>query len=884
MRRHLLRPLLLAVLASLLVQVAHADPPSPMITTLADGSSQFVLGLTTPGAPNIVYLKLPADWTVASAFLDVASSPNPVKNVAVDVGDDGTREWTNQGELKGTKTAGDLAPAIVEYLKGRRPIASGPDIILPLAFYADSPGPITISNIKIARKVASTPEVLQPEAASLKSPDSLKTSEPAKPAEVKVQPSKPAPSPDITLKSLGYGDTTVKGIQRSLDLAFPGPGGYPVGDKNYLTLVFSHSDLLVASLSTMTVQLNGVLVGGFRLTPENARHGEVKVELPRERMLDTINRVKLLVQMRVTEGACADDWGNPAASLTILGDSAIHYDYASATPTRPSLQPELSEYPSPFVRPALPWPDEVYFVLPASPSANEFTVAASIAAKLGQMARSKQVRTRMAMTGQMDPEVRERASLIFVGKAESLALPQEVRDAAGLEVVKGKDGVVGLSSRGQRLGAEEGLLQEITSPWNNRNAALIVTGATEQAVRRAGMMLAARTYMGALNGARVVVKDDPQPPQPAVERRRDGSQEITFAQSGLSDTTLSGPGELSGPTVNFGAPASNPAGTAYLDLALAHSPLISSAMSSLRLDLNGQPIQSVPLDDSNVGPTIVRVPLPAIVLRPGQNGLSVRATLQGKGGPCEQIDSSSGWVTIYSKSLIHLPPPGPSAQLDLSLLPFPFLSSRVMSGAAQPGTTLILPDDPSQWQEALQMAFELGRRSTGDLVILPAMPISQLDETTRSRSDLIFYGPWEANPVFRLPEALPALRADEGGVAFKRRLETLIAMDSEPQIGAVEIMPSPWNKERALLVISGSSPETIAWASAAIGKGGLKGNLATIAQTNRVVSFDIVGEERPQEARSVPLPEAATGIVGLMVIVSLVLVVLRSRARGQSRG
>ncbi|MDO8691213.1 MAG: cellulose biosynthesis cyclic di-GMP-binding regulatory protein BcsB [Dehalococcoidia bacterium] len=699
------------------------------------------------------------------------------------------------------------------------------------------------------------------------------------------------PPTDIAFKSLGYGDATVYGVYATLDLYLPGAGGYPLAEGGYVRLILSHAGILLGDRSTMIVRMNDVPLVTVRLNADNTNRTELKVSLPKDKLLDTLNHLKLEFYMRIAEGTCTDELNNPALNATIYGESMIHYAYASLVRKAPTPPPSLADYPQPFVYPSYSWPDELVFVVPDDPSEAELTSASSIAAKLGQMAKGKIITATLTTSSRLDQATREGYNLFFVGKAQSLALPPELRQKASLDLTEDVvHGTTSLQMGGTQLSPDSGAISLSPSPWNPRNWVLVATGATDQAVRRAGTALSTKTYLDAIKGDQAVITQEPRPSALLADDDPGLPKEATLSQLGVSDILVTGLGELKGSSIFFSSPAPNPTDSAYVDLVISHSPLLITSESSLRVELNGTSVKSIQLDDSNTGPTKIRVLFPYTIVKPGANSLSFRLTLFGQSiEACGPVDRSRAWAVVQSQSLIHLPPSGPEPRLSLDVFPYPFLGTGPhLESAYLERNALVLPDDPAEWRDFLQLATALGSYATADTLTLPSMTVRTMPDGIRKERNVIAYGTWGANPLAgEAGASLPLqLESDQGRTFSLPSQETISVSDIEP-IALMETIPSPWNAKKALLIVSGTPADTLPWASSALAKGLARGNLSTVTRGDQVNTFSLVKTTllpRPS-GLGLTIPSIAAMAVGFLILCCIAAIAFEPlfRKRKESR-
>jgi len=126
------------------------------ISSLADGSIETNLTFNETGNKTI-YIEVPGDVNVIDATVDVT----PTTNASLDVGNDGSIEWT-ANETNKTQITPDLSPVINDYINnnnlsqnqtfavtGTIIYSKSGNVLVPFVFYSDSAGIVKISNIAI---------------------------------------------------------------------------------------------------------------------------------------------------------------------------------------------------------------------------------------------------------------------------------------------------------------------------------------------------------------------------------------------------------------------------------------------------------------------------------------------------------------------------------------------------------------------------------------------------------------------------------------------------------------------------------------------------------------------------------------------------------------
>lgn len=222
---------------------------------------------------------------------------------------------------------------------------------------------------------------------------------------------------------------------------------------------------------------------------------------------------------------------------------------------------------------------------------------------------------------------------------------------------------------------------------------------------------------------------------------------------------------------------------------------------------------------------------------------------------------------------------------DLSALPYPFLSFNAPEASE---SLIVLPNELSEAQVAagLSLAAALGRLSESENT-LEMVAEKQLSEEERANKHLIFVG---------VPESFASL----SGVELPHQ-DNAVVGSAKPDLGFIEMLNSPWNPGRAVLVVGGGSQEAVLAAAIQLGRGELllnpERNLALVErgslsasglQDFETATFSQLGEgdrtfrQYGSSSLSIPFfiapdrPISAEAYVDLRVAHSLLIDYLRS--------
>lgn len=710
------------------------------------------------------------------------------------------------------------------------------------------------------------------------------------------------PGVDLTLEDLGLRDQVVRGVFGQLSLTFPGPGDATLVDGSYLALVYSQADILLPDQSSLSVLLNGAPVADRFLLRESGSRVTWRVPLPTDKLSAESNTIQLNFYLRAPNTSC-QDFDNPGLLATVYASTRLHLALAPDLPT--SYRPDLARFPRPFWAPVAGpsgGQPQATLVLPAAPSPSEYSAAALLSLKFGQLAGSPgtlgvarkpnrpAVQSYLADRTPLDAQ--SERNLVLIGRPGGHALIRGLTDeASGSAPIRWRREATGdlfLSPNGTPLPRDQGVIEIVRAPTNPRHQYLLVTGATDEAVSRAAQTLSGGTFLKALSGEYALINERPQVGSPELTPPG-GAREFSLEQIGKPDQSVMGWGDQVIP-LPFQAPPPDPKGQSYVDLVFSHSRLSSPSRSVLTATLNDTPLIGLPLREDNASRARVRVPLPAQTLKPGQNTLELHFNQQPERDDCTRLQREQSWGVLHNETTLHLARTTDLGRSDLGVYPFPYLEE----GSWQ-NTRLVLPGRLEDRLAVLDLLFDLGRVTGADPVDLQTVPDDAVSQELRARSHLIAVGPFTGNRLIgELGDKLPLRLDQQANRSLQQGDRLIVGLRDDSRLGIIETLPSPWARNRAVLVVSGTVPEALSWAQQGLrgALGALAGNVITVTSEGRTSSFNVPGspEQRAQEQtvrppepqnNSGPLLIAVLVAVGLVFGLLIVLAVLAVRRRAR---
>ena len=586
-----------------------------------------------------------------------------------------------------------------------------------------------------------------------------------------------APAAARSFKELGYGDSTAQSIDSSVDYFFPIPQGQAPQADTRLELVYSHSPLLLADRSTMTVSVNGQSLASVFLTKDNQAQARLAVPLPNAKSVAAFDAtgyyVQVLFHMRLTRDACEESQ-NAALWATVHGNSAL------MMPLGPSAATLMLRAAPGLFAPGDAKTAPPTLVLPTNPQPEELDAAAGAAFQVGRWAAQAGTAPRL------------------------LVDTKPAADAPGIVVMAGgalpKDDTWGaLRWDGKAFTSDAGAIAENDGVLAIRAGAapqLLVSGATPAAVAQSARALAQQPLTAIRSSSLVVTGAPAASPNGAWQ---EGA--ASFAQLGTGQREAVGPGEH---RLDFAF--ERPAGWLLgaggaLDLVVASAASLRSDTSWVAASVNGYDLGSQRLQPSaDAAGLHYRFALPEGVLNATIDGqpvrqlvLQVRLFLDVPQRACEAITSDMARATLEPTSAWMLPHETFEG-LDLGRFPSPLAST------AQSPLVVGLPANATAAERAagLQLIAALGRWSAyGGFSAPRLLPADKLDDALLSRSDLVLIGSAERNA------AVAAALTRNAGLQAAGDLAAY-APDAAAARGRLRLARSPWADGHTLLWLAGS--------------------------------------------------------------------------------
>ncbi|MCC6147942.1 MAG: cellulose biosynthesis cyclic di-GMP-binding regulatory protein BcsB [Anaerolineaceae bacterium] len=630
---------------------------------------------------------------------------------------------------------------------------------------------------------------------------------------------------EISLSKLEIPDTAMRGPFDSFTATFSVPADWQLSDGAQLVLKIDArffrgiseitGQTIQGSGATMDVSFNDKILTTLLIdwTGERTVTIPITPEALTPYLTDGRHELFLFLDAAVD---CFLDFHE--TTVVVRSDSKIILPHAQAIPSA-----SLATFPRPLYLSSAFAPTPVKLIVPDSPTAEELQAALTISAGLGRLTTGR-IPLTLTTPSLLSNEDRQGAHLIYVGKASSFS------DLQGASLPAPSNGSA-FTLNG--LQPDDGIVQVINSTFNPQRLMYIIGGNSDIGVVKAAQALSSGNIRTTGSTSLAVVADVQQSILAASV-----AENRTIKDLGYPTLTLSGLG-IQSQSYRFYVPVGQVAQDgAYLDLVFNHSALLDYELSGMVLSVNDQTIGGVRFSDQNTAITTTRVAIPPYVIRPGDNFLRIDADM-APSNLCSEFVSNGLWTTLVDTTLLHLPLTAPKPEatqaLNLTSYPLPFTSSPTLGTLG-----IVLPQkDPVAWNTASKLTLNLGSLTFGNLVGLKVM-FDNPSEDARGQYDLLVVGKASELPVIsELSSSLPAPFDEGSNVATERGFPIVYRLPADASLGYLQWLPAPWNTNRTVMAVLGSTDQGLAWAGDAILKPELRSRIGgdfVVAHETQVLS------------------------------------------------
>ena len=267
-------------------------------------------------------------------------------------------------------------------------------------------------------------------------------------------------------------DTTVRGASAPpVELNFRALPDDHFTRGSSMELVYSYSPQVNPRTSAVEVLLDGVVVGGKRLTSETgATRESVNVNLP-ENLITPASKLAIAFRLSAREkgqcGVVTDQqlWGTVHADETRF---KLKRDQSVQLPDLKLLQVGY-----PFTAPQDL--SGTAIVVPDSPSETELLTMLAFSERLGRLSQAESVKVDVYTTGTLPDDVRRQRHLVGIGTRDKFPFTEALETKPGFNLGSAFSRLW-QQQKIQTLSDKGGVIKEVISPWNDKRTVLVLSG------------------------------------------------------------------------------------------------------------------------------------------------------------------------------------------------------------------------------------------------------------------------------------------------------------------------------------------------------------------------------------------------------------------------
>jgi hypothetical protein len=285
------------------------------------------------------------------------------------------------------------------------------------------------------------------------------------------------------------------------------------------------------------------------------------------------------------------------------------------------------------------------------------------------------------------------------------------------------------------------------------------------------------------------------------------SDTFTFLQLGFTETRLLGPFDSAGIQVSFPEEwAFSVPGLLHLNYSVSIvGQDVTAGMNviagEMDISVNGSVVAILSLNQTGEFEQDITIPASYLVSARSDGRMDFSFDLISQESCTRNIDVN---LIIHETSYLNLPHSTASPLTDLTLLPRPFYQPDML---IERTAVLVMPDDPTpgELQAVMDVAAGFGSLSSGKL-LLQVVSSSNLTSEQLKGENLILVGK---------PSSLSTIKDLTLPMALQNNAFNL----SDANDGVLQLIVSPWNNTRAILLVSGNSDEGVIKAGQAVKSG-----------------------------------------------------------------
>lgn len=245
-----------------------------------------------------------------------------------------------------------------------------------------------------------------------------------------------------------------------------------------MTLVYSYGPQMNSRESAINVAIDGVAIGGKRLTSDNGATREtLAVNLP-ENLIKPNSKIQVSFQMNPKNSAKCGVVTDQQLWGTLHTDTSFKLNRENSV----SL-PDLKLLPVGYPFAAPQDLSSLAIVVPDSPSNTDLLTLLEFSERMGRLSQADSIKLTAHTTATLPEDVRKERNLVGIGTRDKFPFPEALQPQSRGFSLGNLFGRQSDKGQIQTLPDNGGVIKQVMSPWNDSRVLLALSGQTENGLR-----------------------------------------------------------------------------------------------------------------------------------------------------------------------------------------------------------------------------------------------------------------------------------------------------------------------------------------------------------------------------------------------------------------
>ncbi|EJO5347868.1 cellulose biosynthesis cyclic di-GMP-binding regulatory protein BcsB [Clostridium botulinum] len=585
----------------------------------------------------------------------------------------------------------------------------------------------------------------------------------------------------------------------------------------YLNLIFTESQLLDETKSTLTVYINNSPVYSMRIGDKKKYKESIKINIPKDKLTSGYNEVKIKVYSRMSEKPCTDDM-NTANWFIIHKGSYVHVDFKDREDSK-----NLKEFPFPYLKESDENPVNSMIMLANDFSQAQVTSAMMLSSNFGSKRKFDNVNMRIYKASEAN--LKNKLDVIFIGSTNNT--PKELLALLSKEEISKLE--------------KDAIVKEVVSPYNSNKKLLLLISNNEKNLIKAARLLCSKGYMKQIDRDAIVVDDT----MDVDDLNEVKGNKISLRDLGYGNVMLKGPFKQEA-TFNLNIPKDR--------LIKEGSKVVINNRYSKNLDfdrslitvyINDIPIGSKKLNSKTSDNDSLDISIPKDIRNSDNYEIKVVFNLEIKDLFCTFREGENPWAYILNNSYIYTPyKQGRDAVFEN--YPNPFIAKGEINDL-----TLVLSDNPTSTELTFagDIMANIGHNvnvNTGEVNVVRAKNLS----SRFKKNNLIVIGTPDSNSIIKKLNENLYIKFNKDFKGFLSNEKMKLLKDYSSKLASIQLIDSPYNKDNKAMVVTATYARDLSLAQNYLKEMSLikrlKGNAVTIDREG-TVNYSYFGDKYDTE-------------------------------------